>query len=134
MKTVTKLFRYDRTRTCCLVDFCVQEFRDSVTRILISTDVLSRGFDVSDVSLVVNYDVPIEHDTFEPAYETYLHRIGRSGRFGRRGCAFNIVFGDQESEIIDKISNYFEREITSVPYDDEARFVEVLKEAGLTEG
>ena len=113
---------------------CVQEFRDSVTRILISTDILSRGFDVSDVTLVVNYDVPIEHETWEPAYETYLHRIGRSGRFGRNGCAFNLVCGDQENSIVDKIGHYFQREIPNVPYDDEDRFVDVLKEAGLTEG
>jgi len=115
-------------------DRVIQEFRDSVTRILISTDVLSRGFDVSDVTLVVNYDVPLEFESWEPAYETYLHRIGRSGRFGRRGCAFNLVCGPRENDIIDKIANYFEREIPSVPKDDEARFIDVLKEAGLTEG
>jgi superfamily II DNA/RNA helicase len=61
------------------------------TRILISTDVISRGFDVSTVTLVVNYDLPVKHDTREPDYETYLHRIGRSGRFGNKGVAFNFV-------------------------------------------
>lgn len=43
------------------------------------------------VTLVVNFDVPVKHETRQPAFETYLHRIGRSGRFGRRGAAFNLV-------------------------------------------
>jgi ATP-dependent RNA helicase DDX19/DBP5 len=47
------------------------------------------------VTLVVNYDVPVERDGLTPAYDTYLHRIGRSGRFGRRGAAFNLVYGQQ---------------------------------------
>lgn len=115
-------------------DKVIQEFRDCVTRILISTDVLSRGFDVSDVSLVVNYDLPTDRETNEPAYETYLHRIGRSGRFGRKGCAFNLVFGEHDQEIIDKIEKYFDRPIPAVPHDDEEKFIEVLKKADLTEG
>jgi superfamily II DNA/RNA helicase len=47
------------------------------------------------VTLVINYDVPVEKDHRTPAYETYLHRIGRSGRFGRKGAAFNLVTGEQ---------------------------------------
>lgn len=43
------------------------------------------------VTLVINYDVPVERDGVTPAYETYLHRIGRSGRFGRKGAAFNLT-------------------------------------------
>ena len=42
---------------------------------------------------MINYDVPVEKDLSTPAYETYLHRIGRSGRFGRKGAAFNLVSG-----------------------------------------
>jgi ATP-dependent RNA helicase DDX19/DBP5 len=47
------------------------------------------------VTLVVNYDIPLERDGATPAYDTYLHRIGRSGRFGRKGAAFNFVCGEQ---------------------------------------
>ncbi|EFN51370.1 hypothetical protein CHLNCDRAFT_28127, partial [Chlorella variabilis] len=72
-------------------DKVVKEFRDGTTKILISTDVLSRGF---DVTLVINFDVPVERDLRTPAFETYLHRIGRSGRFGRKGAAFNLVTGE----------------------------------------
>lgn len=48
----------------------------------------------AQVTLVVNYDMPVERDLRTPAFETYLHRIGRSGRFGRKGAAFNFVTGD----------------------------------------
>ena len=75
-------------------DRVVREFREGTTKVLISTDVLSRGFDVTQVTLVINFDVPTERgDISVPAYETYLHRIGRSGRFGRKGAAFNLVTG-----------------------------------------
>ena len=47
------------------------------------------------VTLVVNYDIPVERDASTPAYDTYLHRIGRSGRFGRKGAAFNLICGPQ---------------------------------------
>lgn len=113
-------------------DRVVREFRDGTTKILISTDVLSRGFDVTQVTLVVNYDVPTERDLSIPAYETYLHRIGRSGRFGRKGAAFNLVTGEAENRILDQIAEYFKHSIPEVPYDDDEAFEEVLKEAGLT--
>jgi ATP-dependent RNA helicase DDX19/DBP5 len=45
------------------------------------------------VTLVVNFDIPMERDGRTPNYETYLHRIGRSGRFGRKGAAFNLMAG-----------------------------------------
>ncbi|KAI7839653.1 hypothetical protein COHA_006462 [Chlorella ohadii] len=113
-------------------DKVVKEFRDGTTKILISTDVLSRGFDVTQVTLVINFDVPVERDLQTPAFETYLHRIGRSGRFGRKGAAFNLVTGDAERRVVDEIQAYFKHDIPEVPYDDEDQFVSVLKKAGLT--
>jgi ATP-dependent RNA helicase DDX19/DBP5 len=113
-------------------DKVVKEFREGTTKILISTDVLSRGFDVTQVTLVINFDVPTERDMRVPAYETYLHRIGRSGRFGRKGAAFNLVTGEAEIQILEQISDYFKHEIPGVPYDDDEKFEEVLKKAGLT--
>merc|ERR1711894_650248 len=62
----------------------MREFRSGSSRVLISTDLLARGIDVQQVSLVINYDLP-QH------MENYLHRIGRSGRFGRKGAAINFV-------------------------------------------
>jgi ATP-dependent RNA helicase len=62
----------------------MQEFRQGNSRVLISTDVWARGIDVQQVSLVINYDLPSNR-------ENYIHRIGRSGRFGRKGVAINFV-------------------------------------------
>jgi len=62
----------------------MQEFRSGTTRVLISTDLLARGIDVQQVSLVINYDIPLNK-------ENYIHRIGRSGRFGRKGVAINFL-------------------------------------------
>ena len=52
---------------------------------------------LKQVTLVVNFDLPVERDQRTPQYETYLHRIGRSGRFGRKGVAFNLVSGGEVS-------------------------------------
>jgi translation initiation factor 4A len=69
----------------------MSEFRNGKTRVLISTDLLARGIDVQQVSVVINYDVPSN-------IESYLHRIGRSGRFGRKGVAINFAtFYDPEN-------------------------------------
>merc|ERR1711862_829383 len=65
-------------------DLVMREFRSGSTRVLISTDLLARGIDVQQVSLVLNFDLP-------RSTENYLHRIGRSGRFGRKGVAINFV-------------------------------------------
>merc|ERR1712056_103314 len=58
-------------------ELVMREFRSGSSRVLVSTDLLARGIDVQQVSLVINYDLPAK-------MEPYLHRIGRSGRFGRR--------------------------------------------------
>lgn len=110
-------------------DRVVQEFRDGITKILISTDVLARGFDVSQVTLVVNFDVPVERDGRTPQYETYMHRIGRSGRFGRKGAAFNLVCGFEDEKIVQMISSYFSKPIQELQWDDEDKFVEVLEKS-----
>jgi translation initiation factor 4A len=56
----------------------MKEFRSGSSRVLIATDLLARGIDVQQVSLVINYDLP-------SSKENYVHRIGRGGRFGRKG-------------------------------------------------
>lgn len=52
------------------------------------------------VNLVINFMVPVERDNMTPAFETYLHRIGRSGRFGRKGAAFNLVTGAKVQSLL----------------------------------
>ncbi|MCO5601776.1 hypothetical protein L7F22_055901 [Adiantum nelumboides] len=113
-------------------DRIIREFRSGQTKILISTDLLARGFDQAQVTLVVNYDLPIKNGPpFEPDYELYLHRIGRSGRFGRKGAAFNLLVTSRDVENLNQISQYFSRDIPEVPWDDDEAFEKVLKEAGL---
>lgn len=85
------------------------------------------------VSLVVNFNPPVEADSRTAAFDTYLHRIGRSGRFGRKGAAFNLVTGVAENAVIDEIADYFKIEIPDLPHDDDEKFRELLKEAGLHE-
>merc|ERR1712176_1121825 len=73
-------------------DRIMSEFRSGVTKVLISTDVLARGIDVPAVTLVVNFELPIKFGARNtPEYETYMHRIGRTGRFGLKGVAVNLV-------------------------------------------
>ena len=62
----------------------MEQFRRADARVLIATDIWGRGIDVQQVSLVINYDLPVSR-------ELYIHRIGRSGRFGRRGVAINFI-------------------------------------------
>lgn len=65
-------------------DLIMKEFRSGSSRVLVTTDLLARGIDVQQVSLVINYDLPTNR-------ENYIHRIGRSGRFGRKGVAINFI-------------------------------------------
>lgn len=87
-------------------DRTMDAFRKMESNVLITTNVLARGVDVDNVCLVVNYDVPIDRDG-NPDFETYLHRIGRTGRFGRKGTAINLI-GDQRSiEVLAAIEAHF---------------------------
>jgi ATP-dependent RNA helicase DDX19/DBP5 len=87
-------------------DRTMEAFRKMESNVLITTNVLARGVDVDNVCLVVNYDVPVDKDN-NPDYETYLHRIGRTGRFGRKGTAISLI-GDQNSlEVLASIEAHF---------------------------
>lgn len=84
-------------------------FRNANTRVLISTDLLSRGIDVQHVSVVINYDIPNNVDN-------YLHRIGRSGRYGRKGVAINFMTYYDRKKLTD-IENHYKIEIGEMPND-----------------
>merc|ERR1712001_387509 len=75
-------------------DVIMREFRSGSSRVLITTDLLARGIDVQQVSLVINYDLPTNR-------ENYIHRIGRGGRFGRKGVAINFVTDDDKRALQD---------------------------------
>ncbi|XP_030500928.2 DEAD-box ATP-dependent RNA helicase 38 [Cannabis sativa] len=113
-------------------DKIIKEFKDGLTQVLITTDLLARGFDQQQVNLVINYDLPIKYDTQEPDYEVYLHRIGRAGRFGRKGAVFNLICGDRDEATMRKIELYFQSEVTVVNNSEED-FEKALKQSGLLE-
>ena len=114
-------------------DRVVNEFREGRTRVLIATDVLSRGFDVSSVTLVVNYDIPTT-ESGQPDYETYVHRVGRTGRLGKKGAAFNLVCNRGDEAQLASISKYYNHGIEEVPWDSDEAFLEALKKADLSNG
>ncbi|WPK23842.1 hypothetical protein PUMCH_001092 [Australozyma saopauloensis] len=80
-------------------DSIMSDFRSGKSRVLISTDVWARGIDVQQVSLVINYDLPTEK-------ENYIHRIGRSGRFGRKGVAINLLTSNDIAGVKDLERHY----------------------------
>jgi translation initiation factor 4A len=87
----------------------MKNFRSMVSRVLISTDLLGRGIDVQQVSVVINYDLPLK-------IESYIHRIGRSGRHGRKGTAINLLNGHDFRKVKD-IERYYNTHIEQLPDD-----------------
>ena len=87
----------------------MKEFRNGKSRVLVSTDLLSRGIDVQQVSVVINYDVPSN-------IQSYLHRIGRSGRYGRKGVAINFMTA-YDVDKMKTIENYYQTQIEPLPAD-----------------
>ena len=90
-------------------DIILSEFRTGSSRVLITTDLLARGIDVQQVSLVINYDLPRN-------LENYIHRIGRSGRFGRKGVAINFVTSD-DSRALRELEQFYNTQIEEMPAD-----------------
>lgn len=87
----------------------MNDFRKGMVRVLISTDLLARGIDVQQVSMVINYELPMQR-------ENYIHRIGRSGRYGRKGVAINLMLTD-EMRALKEIETYYKTVITTLPSD-----------------
>jgi len=88
-------------------ELIMKEFRSGSSRVLITTDLLARGIDVHQVSLVINYDLPAQK-------ENYIHRIGRSGRFGRKGVAINLVTRD-DVRSLREIEQFYDTQILEMP-------------------
>lgn len=87
----------------------MDEFREGKTRVLIATNLLARGIDVQTVSMVFNFDVPSFEDK-----ESYIHRIGRCGRYGRKGTAINLVTAP-EKDVLDQISAHYSFGLKPLP-------------------
>lgn len=91
-------------------DNVVKEFRDGKTRLLLTTDLLSRGIDIPQVNMVINYDLP-------PNKETYVHRIGRCGRFDKKGVAISMVkmTDPYDTKTFNKMTNFYKIDIKEMP-------------------
>ena len=88
-------------------DLVVEEFRSGSSRVLLTTDCLARGFDCQQVNLVINFDLPVKR-------ADYIHRIGRSGRFGRKGVAINFITAGDIRQMRD-IEGYYHSMWTELP-------------------
>jgi len=86
------------------------DFRDGKTRLLLTTDLLSRGIDIPQVNMVINYDLPINK-------ETYVHIIGRCGRFDKKGIAISMIKSSEpyDMKIIDKLKTIYKIDIKEMP-------------------
>ncbi|KAG8901739.1 RNA helicase required for poly(A+) mRNA export, partial [Tulasnella sp. 408] len=98
-------------------DRTIDAFRDGKYKVLITTNVVARGIDILQVNMVVNYDLPMTVDN-KPDVETYLHRIGRTGRFGRKGISINFVHNSKTWEEMQVIQNSLKKPIVRVGTDD----------------
>lgn len=87
----------------------MMEFRNGVSRVLISTDLTARGIDVYQVSIVINYDLPTQK-------ETYIHRIGRCGRFGKKGNAISFILPEEKDQL-DSLMKFYDTTIQLLPTD-----------------
>ncbi|PVF99751.1 DEAD-domain-containing protein [Serendipita vermifera] len=88
-------------------ELIMKEFRSGSSRVLITTDLLARGIDVQQVSLVINYDLPNNR-------ENYIHRIGRGGRFGRKGVAINFAT-NEDVRMLRDIEQFYNTQIEEMP-------------------
>lgn len=95
----------------------LDRFREGKEKVLITTNVLSRGIDVEQVTIVVNFDLPVDTNG-EADCETYLHRIGRTGRFGKKGIAINLVESETAMKICKDIEKHFGKKIHYLNAED----------------
>lgn len=114
---LVKELRKNNYEVCCIHsdmsqrerDSVMRDFRNGSARILISSDLLARGIDIQQISLVINYDLPMDK-------ENYIHRIGRSGRYGRKGFAINLVTPEAQ-KTFKELQTYYSCKIEPLPND-----------------
>jgi len=85
-----------------------KQFKDFRKRIMVATDLFGRGIDIERVNIVINYDIPESSDS-------YLHRVGRAGRFGTKGLGITFVSSEEDSKVLNDVQNRFEVNITELP-------------------
>jgi ATP-dependent RNA helicase DDX19/DBP5 len=100
-------------------DETVKRFNSGDIKILITTNLLSRGYDEKLIKLVINFDIPLKKNDKNAKglvadYETYLHRIGRTGRFGTKGIGLTLVKNDREFNELKDIEKFYKSEIKQI--------------------
>ncbi|KAF8969172.1 P-loop containing nucleoside triphosphate hydrolase protein [Flammula alnicola] len=117
-------------------DAIIDRFREGREKVLITTNVIARGIDILQVNMVVNYDLPLMNERIKgaderPDIETYIHRIGRTGRFGRRGISINFVHDKKTWLQMEQIEKALGRKIMRIETNDldemEAKMKQALK-------
>ena len=91
----------------------ILQLRTGKINLLVATDVAARGIDINDISHVINYDLPNNK-------ECYIHRIGRSGRYGRKGVAINLTINEDFWKI-DELVNHYDTRIEELPNNFETQ-------------
>merc|ERR1712222_265058 len=85
-----------------------KQFKEFQKRIMVCTDLFGRGIDIERVNILINYDMSDDGDT-------YLHRVGRAGRFGTKGLAITFVNTDEDQKVLKKVQERFEVNIGEMP-------------------
>lgn len=92
-----------------------KQFKEGTKRILVATDLVGRGIDIERVNIVINYDMPESDDQHGNGADTYLHRVGRAGRFGTKGLAITFVASEKDSEVLNQVQERFDVDIKELP-------------------
>jgi len=90
-------------------------FKEGSKRILVATDLVGRGIDIERVNIVINYDMPETDEKKGNGADTYLHRVGRAGRFGTKGLAITFVSSEKDSEVLNQVQERFDVDIKPLP-------------------
>lgn len=117
-------------------DSIIDNFREGREKVLITTNVIARGIDIMQVNMVVNYDLPLMNERgnqhfgdAKPDIETYIHRIGRTGRFGRKGISINFVHDRRTWEQMEEIEKTLKKKIIRIETNDLDEMEENMKKA-----
>jgi ATP-dependent RNA helicase UAP56/SUB2 len=92
-----------------------KQFKEGLGRILVSTDLFARGVDIEKVNIVINYDMPRPSTDKNDEIDTYLHRVGRTARFGTKGLAISFVSSPEEMEVLKKVQERFVLKVGELP-------------------
>ena len=108
MKFPKQKGKYNKTKLTVYRIKIYEGFKQFKHRILVATEIFGRGIDIEKINIVFNYDMPSESDS-------YLHRVGRAGRFGTKGLAITFVDGEEDKKVLDEIQKRFEVKIGELP-------------------